>query len=101
MILCASFRCWYRHVNCNHLRQYPPRFGARTAKLLEEFLRTRHETIQLAPHERQQHAEDVFESMAWGDTWEDARMSSVVAYLHGNRNMKLPKVWRKMFPSTL
>ena len=96
MILCASFLCLYRHVNGNHLRQYPPRFGARTAKLLEEFLRARHETIQLAPHERQQHAEDVFESMAWGDTWED-----VVAYLRGNRNMKLPNVWRKMFPSTL
>ena len=38
----------------------------------------------------------LYESLEWGDDWEDADMRSVVHYLRGSKSLKLPGSWRDL-----
>ena len=39
---------------------------------------------------------DMYSALPWNDTWDDARMRTLLYYLRGARSLKIPASWRPL-----
>ena len=80
------------------LRVYPPRFGKRALELMPE-LKSSGEGQPELP-EGLIDGPQTFQDMTWDHEldWDDARMLTVLVYLKGNKNLRLPERWKAVFP---
>lgn len=85
---------YYMHLFCSvfHLRHYPLKFGLRFLRVLPKMMMSCKKIPESLPDEFS--AKDAFNSLPLDDMWEDADMESVMVYLKGNRDLRIPPSWR-------
>lgn len=79
------------------LRNYPPRFGKRLARLHPKFCASRE---LWEPHQNVEGltGQTLFDLLEWGDLWEDGDMVTTLAWLRGNKHLELGP-WRDSSPT--
>ncbi len=85
-------------VSCRSLRTYPPRFGMRLLKLHGRFCRERvADWSMISDDTFHMDLGEYFQSLPWGDLWEDANCVSILAYIRASKALHLGK-WRNLIP---
>ena len=92
--LSFNFHCWAP-------RTYPPHFGLRLVKLFPALVESKSPPPEIPASVADMDTKQFFDDLPWDeDVWADANMVSCLAYLRGNRNLKIGE-WRDSFPQAL
>ena len=89
---------WFTGKIPGLLRNYPVKFGL---KLLRVTPRLRGGLAKQRATPPEIDAKAVFQSCAFDDLWEDAKLPQCLEYLKGNINLQIPEAWRPFLPREL